>query len=67
MYVGKIDWYFRNRFYKGIIMNWYKDISKKYTELGLKRNPTTSFLVPFAIAIGIYFVLSAIIFCMLMN
>lgn len=48
-------------------MNWYKDISKKYTELGLKRNPTTSFLVPFAIAIGIYFVLSAIIFCMLMN
>ncbi|MDD7313098.1 MAG: hypothetical protein PUH03_01910 [bacterium] len=48
-------------------MNWCRDILKKYTELGLKRNPTTSFLIPFAVIMGIYFVLSSFIFYVLMD
>lgn len=43
-------------------MNWYKDISKRHTELGLKEDPTMAFLKPFAVFLAIGSLLTFICF-----
>lgn len=44
-------------------MNWYRDISKKHTELGFDKDPTMAFVAPFIKASCIYALLALVVFC----
>lgn len=46
-------------------MNWYRDISKRHTELGVKEDPTMAFLKPFAIFLVVGFLLTFICFLLM--
>ena len=43
--------------------DWYKDISKKHTELGLDKDPTLAFIIPFVRVSCVYIIIAFIIFC----
>lgn len=43
-------------------MKWYRDISVKYTDLGLKKNPMLAFLRPYCWLMFWAFVLAAGVF-----
>jgi len=48
-------------------MNWYKDISKNYTELGLKSNPQWAFVKPCCFGAVFLFVFFVVLNFLLLN